>query len=91
MAISLSDENTRNAVSSIRRYFAEELEQDIGDLKARGLLDYFLKEIGPVIYSTAIGDAQTYMRDRTADLEGACAEPEFGYWPKGTTVRRGKP
>lgn len=29
----------------------------------------------------AIGDAQVYFRDRAADLEGACYEKEFAYWP----------
>jgi hypothetical protein len=28
------------------------------------------------------------MRDRVADLEGVCHEPEFAYWPKGPSVRR---
>jgi len=82
MAIALSPENTKLAVASIQRFVLEELEQDIGDLKARLVLDYFLREIGPVVYNGAIADAQTYLRDRVADLEGACSEPEFGFWPK---------
>jgi hypothetical protein len=35
-----------------------------------------------------LGDAQTFVRDRLADLEASCLEPEFSYWPKGTSVRR---
>ena len=41
-------------------------------------------EIAPSVYNAAIADAQTYLRDRVADLEGACYAPEFGYWPKAT-------
>ena len=33
MNISLSDETTKQSVASIRRYFKDELDQDIGDLK----------------------------------------------------------
>jgi hypothetical protein len=44
-------------------------------------LEALLREIGPSIYNRAIGDAQVYLRDRVADLEGACYEKEFGYWP----------
>jgi hypothetical protein len=33
-------------------------------------------------------DAQVFLRDRLADLEAACYEAEFAYWPKGTSVRR---
>jgi len=88
MAIELSDDAAKQSIASIRRYFAEALEQDIGDLKARLLLEFFLKEIGPSVYNAAIGDAQVFFRDRVADLEGACYQAEFGYWPKSSTPRR---
>jgi uncharacterized protein (DUF2164 family) len=87
MTISLSDHATKQSIASIRRYFAEALDQDIGDLKAGLLLDFVLKEIGPTIYNGAITDAQTYLRDRLADLDGAHSVPEFAYWPRAA-VRR---
>ncbi|HVX38250.1 MAG TPA: DUF2164 domain-containing protein [Gemmatimonadaceae bacterium] len=87
MNITLSPDATKQAVASIKRYFLEELDHEIGDLKAGLVLDYVLKEIGPSIYNSAIADAQAYMRDRVADLDGACSAPEFAYWPK-SSVRR---
>jgi uncharacterized protein (DUF2164 family) len=81
MAITLAPEAKRQALASIHRYFAEHWDQDIGDLKAGLLLDFLLAEVGPCIYNKAIGDAQVYFRDRAADLEGACYEKEFTYWP----------
>jgi len=84
MPVVLSDDAADQARASIRRYAAEHLDQEIGELQARRLLEFFLKEIAPSVYSAAIADAQTYLRDRVADLEGACYAPEFGYWPKGT-------
>ncbi len=81
MPIQLPPDARKQSLASIRRYFAETWEQDIGDLKAGLLLDYILAEIGPSIYNKAIGDAQVYLRDRVADLEGACYEKEFTYWP----------
>ena len=85
MPVALSDETTGKAIASIRRYAAEQLDQEIGELQARLMLEFFLKEIAPSVYNAAIADAQTYLRDRVADLEGACYAPEFGYWPKGTS------
>ncbi len=85
MTIQLSNDNVKQSVASIRRYFAEALDQDIGDLKARLLLEFVLKEIGPTIYNRAIADAEAYFRDRVADLEGTCSEREFGYWPRTPT------
>jgi len=51
MPITLPDDAQNQAIASIRRYVAEELDQDIGDLKARMLLEYFLKEIAPTVYN----------------------------------------
>lgn len=82
MAIELPPDTTKRLIASIQRYVADELEQDIGDLKARLLLDYCLKEIGPSIYNKAIADAQAYFGRHVADLEGACYEKEFGYWKR---------
>jgi uncharacterized protein (DUF2164 family) len=87
MKISLPDTARKQSIASIRRYFADELEQDIGDLKAASLLEFFVKEIAPTVYNGAIGDAQAFMRDRIADLEGVCSVPEFAYWPSAS-VRR---
>ena len=87
MTISLPDDVRKQSVASIKRYFAEELDQDIGELKAGLLLEFMLKEIAPTIYNGAIADAQTFLRDRLADLDGACSVPEFAYWPSAT-VRR---
>lgn len=88
MPIILPDEITDRAIASIQRYVADELDQEIGELKARLMLEFFIKEIGGSVYNAAIADAQTYLRDRVADLEGACYVPEFAYWPKSTGRRR---
>lgn len=79
--IELPELAQNQAIASLRRYFVEELDHEIGDLKAQLLLEYIVKEIGPSIYNTAIGDAQAFMRDRLTDLEGVCYVPEFAYWP----------
>jgi uncharacterized protein (DUF2164 family) len=80
MAITLSPDTTKQLHASIKRYFAEHLEQDIGDLKAGMLLDFCLKEVGPAVYNRAIADAQAYFQGRVSDLDGVCYEPEFTYW-----------
>ena len=85
MPVALSDDVAEKAIASIRRYSAEHLDEEMGELQARLLLEFFLKEIAPSVYNAAITDAQTYLRDRVADLEGACYAPEFAYWPKGTS------
>jgi len=89
MEVTLSDVATKQAVASIKRYLAEELDLDVGELKAGLMLQFILKEIAPTVYNGAIADAQTFMRDRVADLESVCAVPEFAYWER-SAVRRSR-
>ena len=88
MAITLPPEAKKQLLGSIKRYVAENLDQDIGDLKAGMLLDYFLKEIGPTVYNQAIADARGYFQARVGDLEGVCFEKEFTYWVQPAMLRK---
>ena len=80
MAIELEKEVRGRLIASIKRYFEESLEQEIGDLKAALLLDYVLKEIGPSVYNQAVAAAQARMAEIVDEIDGTCYEPEFGYW-----------
>ena len=82
MTIKLSAETEERLIGSIRRYFDVNMDESIGDLKARLLLDYCLRELGPCIYNQAIADAQSAMQDKVAELDVTCCEAEFGYWSK---------
>jgi uncharacterized protein (DUF2164 family) len=88
-SIQLSDDARKSAIASIRQYFAKELSQDIGDLKAALVLDYVLEEIGPSIYNAAIGDAKAFFDERTADLAALTTRDEFPFW--ADKARRTKP
>jgi uncharacterized protein (DUF2164 family) len=80
MAIELPKETRDDLVASLQRYAREELDVELGDLRARLLLDYLLVELGPAVYNRAIRDAQAFFQERALDLEGSCYEPELGYW-----------
>ena len=80
MAITLSKEAQKRLIGSIKKYFDEVMEEEIGDLKAGLLLQFCLKEIGPSIYNKAIADAQARLQEKVTDLDSECYEPEFGYW-----------
>jgi uncharacterized protein (DUF2164 family) len=82
VTIKLDPETERYLLVSIKRFFLEELEEDIGDLKARKVLDFCTGEIAPSAYNQAIADAQKYMERATTDLAGVQFEPEFDYWKK---------
>lgn len=79
--IAIPDTARKQALASLKRYVSENLDQEIGDLKAELLLDYVLRELGPTIYNQAIADARDFFQERTADLDAVCYRKEFGYWP----------
>lgn len=81
MKIELSTQARSEAITSIQRYFHDNMPEPIGNLAAGLLLNYFVEEIGPVIYNRAIADAQARIQQRLSDLEGDLYVPEFQYWP----------
>lgn len=80
MAIKLAPDVESYLLGSIKRFFSEELEDDIGDLKAARVLDFCLREVSPSVYNQAIADAQSYMEEKANDLGGVRFEPEFDFW-----------
>ena len=82
MSIKLQKDAEKYLLGSIRRFVAESLDEEIGDLKAAIFLDFCIREIGPSIYNQAIADAQSYIQEKAADLGGTRFEAEFDYWKK---------
>ncbi len=80
MAIKLGRETEDRLVGSIQRYFDVNMDDGIGDLKARLLLDFCVRELGPCIYNQAVADAQSAMQDKVAELDVNCYQAEFAYW-----------
>jgi uncharacterized protein (DUF2164 family) len=82
LPIKLNKLETEESVRSLQRYFREEFEQEIGEMRAQFLLDYFLKEIAPFAYNQGVNDAEMYFRAKLEDLSGSCYEPGLTYWTK---------
>ena len=80
MPVKLSHDQRKKAVHSIGRYFSEELEHEIGEMKAGFLLDYFLKEIAPIAYNQGVNDARRFLEEKMEDLPGTCFEHEMTFW-----------
>ncbi len=82
MAIKLDPQTEEYLLGSIRQFFTDELDEDIGDLKARSVLDFFIREMAPSVYNQAIADAQESLERAVSDLPGVRYEPEFDFWKK---------
>jgi uncharacterized protein (DUF2164 family) len=90
VTMELSKERRTEAITSLKKYFEEEIREPLGDLRAGLLLDFFVEEIGPAIYNQAIRDAQTRMAARVQDLEGELYADEFQFWVRQAAKKKGK-
>ena len=92
MDIHLKKELEKKLVTSIQRYFEENLGGAIGELKAQLLLRFCLEEIAPSVYNLAIQDAESFFLEKVADLENTCFAKEFAHWsdrPKAAKSQAG--
>ena len=82
MTIEIPAEARTQAIASIERYFAQEIGEPIGNMAAGALLNFFLADIGPVVYNMAITQAQQSMQSRVAELDIDLHETAFTWWHK---------
>ena len=90
MSIELSKEVRKQAVSSIERYFQENMEEKIGNIAAAALLNFFIEEVGPSIYNQAVAEVQERLAARIAEIDIEIHEDEFGYWQKQARAGKGR-
>jgi uncharacterized protein (DUF2164 family) len=88
MAIELSKEARAQAIASIERYFNEHMEERIGNIAAGALLGFFLDEVGPSIYNSAVAEVQERLQARILELDIEVHEDEFQFWPKQAKAAR---
>lgn len=82
MALELTPQDFEQIIPSLQKYFREEFEQELSEMKARFLLEYFQKEIAPFAYNKGVKDAEQYFRTKTEDLTGICYEDAMTYWTR---------
>ena len=86
--VEISKQARTEAIASLKRYSRENLPEPLGDLAAGLLLDFFLEEVGPLVYNQAIADAQGRMAQLASELNGDLYMDEFQYWSRLERKRR---
>ncbi len=90
MSIDISKEDRTQAISSIERYFKENMDERIGNVTAGALLGYFLEEIGPLVYNKAVADVQERLQMRISEVDIEIHEDQFQYWHKFDRMKKPK-
>lgn len=68
--IKVSKEKRNEMIASIKFFFANERDEDLGDLASDMILDYFINELAPEFYNQGVNDSYTYLKDKIEDLFG---------------------
>lgn len=68
--IKLTKEKREKMISSIKSYFSNEREEELGDLASSLMLDFIIEELAPEFYNQGVYDSYKYMTDRSEDLLG---------------------
>jgi len=76
MRIRLSPERRADLLEAIKRHFSAEFDEPLSDFRAEGLLDFFVRELGPPIYNQGVRDASRFMQQKLTDIEGEVYERE---------------
>ena len=74
--IKFSKEEKNRMVQTIRRYFEEELDSEIGQFDAEFLLDFFAETMGVYFYNQGLRDAQVVLKDRLENIVEAIYDIE---------------
>jgi uncharacterized protein (DUF2164 family) len=76
MRIRLSPERRAGLLRAIKQYFSAEFDDPLSDFRAEGLLEFFVRELGPPVYNQGVRDASSFMQGALADIEGEVYESD---------------
>lgn len=72
----LTPERRALLVKALTRHFEAEFDEPLSDFRAQGLVDFFLRELGPPVYNQGVRDAAAYVQGKLNDIDGEIYEPD---------------
>mgnify|MGYP002683508643 CR=1 FL=1 len=67
-SIEIDQQKKKVLIEKIKVFYSKEMEEEIGEFKAKKLMDFFMNELAVQIYNIAVEDAKEYMSQRIEDL-----------------------
>lgn len=64
----LTKEKKEEMIRSIKHYFFNERDLELGDLASSLVLDFFIEELAPEFYNQGVLDSYQFMNDKNEDL-----------------------
>ena len=76
--IRLSPERRASLLAALQHHFEEEFDEPLSTFRAEGLVDFFVRHLGPPVYNQGVKDATGYLQEKLADIEGEIQEHDAG-------------
>ena len=64
----LTDEQRKQGMETIKAFFSEERDEDLGDLAAMLILDFISESFGPYYYNKGLEDAKSFLSEKIEDI-----------------------
>ena len=68
--IKIENGKREDMIHSIKGFFLDERDEDLGDLASSLILDFIIDELAPEFYNQGVEDSYKYMNDKLEDLLG---------------------
>lgn len=66
----ISKEKKEELIKAIKEFFRRERDEEIGDLAALLILDFFIADLAPAFYNQGLQDCIAFMKDKLDDVYG---------------------
>ncbi|UOQ84546.1 DUF2164 domain-containing protein [Gracilibacillus salinarum] len=67
-AFTLTKETKDQMIVAIQDYYLREKQEEIGNIEAGFLLDFFMEKLAPTFYNQGIRDAHQFVSEKVEDL-----------------------
>jgi uncharacterized protein (DUF2164 family) len=74
----LAPERRASLLAALQRHYDTEFDEPLSAFRAEGLIDFFVRELGPHVYNQGVRDASAYIQDKLTDIEGEILEHDGG-------------
>lgn len=75
-AIEFTRPEKEQMAQKVKKYFHDELDQEIGSFEAEFLIDFFAKELGAYFYNRGLYDAETLITAKMQEVSDLVLELE---------------
>lgn len=67
--LQLKTEERQHLISKVQNFFKSERGEDLGLIAAEVILDFFLEDLGPIMYNKSLDDSKQWFSKMMNDVE----------------------